>query len=148
MKRILIVCMVLGLLIGTVASAEARAQRKRVERTVEASYGPYPAPVLGCSDPLGPWACIEIATGSNDAFLTAKVTDAHGQPVFVQVTNGGGGTVATFCGETSKPIALDPGAGLRIYLSIPLWPLELHLDCPAHRIKTTGTISLTLSNLP
>lgn len=49
------------------------------------------------------------------AFFTARVTDAHGQPVAVDVFAfgprthdgrvGGGGRIATFCGETPKPIS-------------------------------------------
>ena len=54
MKRLLIMFMVLGLVVGSVATAEAsKKKRTRLERTIEESYGPYPAPVTGCSEPLG-----------------------------------------------------------------------------------------------
>ena len=151
MKRILIVLMVLGLLAATVVTAEAKGlNRRRVERTVEGSYGPYPAPVTGCNEPLGSWSCVSIPTRTTEAFFTAKVTDAHGQPVFVEVysfTQWGGQHVTTFCGETTEPIRFEAGEELNFYVALPLWPVS-SLDCPANRIKTTGTISVTLSNLP
>lgn len=149
MKRVLTFFMILGLVAGSVATADAKKPRQRVERTVEGEYGPYPAPVTNCSEPLGAWACMEISTGPKDRFFTAKVADAHGQPVFVQATNGAGHTIATFCGDASTPVAIEPGAGLRFYVSgVPFLFADLFLDCPANRIKTTGTISVTLSNLP
>src|SRR5688572_27216627 len=87
MKRFLILYMVLGLLAGSVATADAKRTRKptRVERTIEENYGPYPAPVTGCNEPLGGWACVVVPTGTNESFFTAKVMDAHGLPVFVEV---------------------------------------------------------------
>ncbi len=148
MKRFLIVIMVAGLFAGSVATAEAKkAPRKRVERTVEGSYGPYPAPITGCNEPLGAWACLTVDTGPREAFFTAKVTDAHGQPVFVEVL-GTGGPREVFCGETAEPIAISPGTSLQFHIGLNNWPGHTGLDCPAYRIKTTGTISVTLSNLP
>lgn len=151
MKRFLILFMVLGLIAGSVATAEAKGTKRptRVERTVEGSYGLYPAPVTGCNEPLGSFACMVVATRSNEAFLTAKVTDAHGQPVFVEVQSGRGIPLATFCGKTTEPIRFYPGAQLYFYVAQPVWPTsDAALDCPAHRVKTAGTISVTLSNIP
>ena len=173
MRRYLIGFLVLGLMAGSVATAEAKkrpakrqarqeakqnqktkqegkqeakqgASEPRVERTVEESYGPYPAPVTGCNSVLGPYACLIIPTDSREAFFTAKVSDAHGLPVFVEVR--GGGLNARFCGETKKPIRFRPGAELYFNVALPYWGIQTH--CPAHSIKTTGTISVTLSNLP
>lgn len=143
MKRFLILVMVLCLVAGSVATAQAKKIKKpsRVERTVEGTYGPYPAPVTGCNEPLGSWACLNIATGPEERFFTAKVTDAHGQPVFVEVK---GGTQAAFCGETTSPIEFQPGSSLQFHVGLNNWLVSLH--CPANRIKTTGTISVTLSN--
>ena len=159
MRAFLIGCMSLGLMAGFVGTAEASHKPKpkptRVERTVEARYGPYPAPVTGCNSALGKFACAIITTRPTEAFFTAKVTDAHGQPVFVQVEFwcGGYGTSvgyqcsqdAHFCGETRKPIRFPSGAKLAFYVGVNNgWP---QTTCPAHSIKTTGTISVTLSNM-
>lgn len=149
MKRSVVLLMVLGLVAGSVTTAEATQAKgpTRVERTVEGSYGPFPAPVTGCNGVLDPFACLIVPTRSNERFFTAKVSDVHGQPVFVQVRSNGR-TIAVFCGETTKPIAIEPGAGLEFFLVLPMWPAEARPECPANRVKTTGTISVTLSNLP
>lgn len=120
----------------------------RTERTVQGEYGPFPAPVTGCNGVLDPFACLVVGTGMKEHFFTAKVTDLHGQPVFVQVKSGGSHTVAVFCGETDHPIRFPQGSTLEFMLAIPKWPGEMHLDCPASRVKTTGKISVTLSNKP
>lgn len=51
MKRFVIMFMVLGLVAGSVATVEAKGKKRdiRIERTVEGSYGPYPAPITGCN---------------------------------------------------------------------------------------------------
>lgn len=152
MKRFLILVLVLGIFAGSVATAEAKGkkQRSRVERTVEATYGPYPAPVTGCNELLGPWACAEVPTRTNEISFTAKVTDAHGQPVFVEAWVGNRRVV--FCGETKEPISFPAGSTIYFHVGLPDWPPlvnpSISADCPANRIKTTGTISVTLSNLP
>ena len=149
MKGFLIGVLVLGLMAGS-GMAEAKERRAkqapgpRVERTLERSYGPYPAPVTGCNSVLGPYACVIIPTRATEAFFTAKVTDAHGQPVSVEVR--AGGEYTQFCGETEQPIRIQPGAELHFFVGLPY--SEIQTDCPAHSVKTAGTISVTLSNLP
>lgn len=144
MKRFLIMFMVLGLIAGSVATAEAKRRQKptRVERTVEGSYGPYPSPVTGCNEPLDKYYCLAVETRSEESFFTAKVTDAHGQPVFVWVGGAGrGNSPATFCGETTEPIWFPAGAELHFYVADPAPSLvDPPLDCPTNRVKTTGTI--------
>ena len=144
MKRFLILFMILGLIAGSVATAEAKKGQKstRTERTVGGSYGPYPAPVTGCNSPLGKWACMNIQTRATERFFTAKVTDAHGLPVFVEVY--GGGVVARFCGETREPVSFPAGSELQFHIGLNNWLVSP--DCPAHRVKSTGTISVTLSS--
>jgi hypothetical protein len=127
---------------------DTKKSRSRTERTVEGEYGPFPAPVTGCNGVLDPFACLIVQTRSSESYFTAKVTDVHGQPVFVQVKSGGSQTIATFCGETEHPIPFNRGASLEFMLVLPKWPGEMHLDCPASRVKTTGTISVTLTNAP
>ena len=157
MKRFLVVFLIAGLLAGSVATAEAKrkkAKKKkapRVERTVEGHYGP----LAGCNTIVtGSLACIVVKTNPTEAFFTAKVADAHGQPVFVQVFNSGGGRVRTFCGETTRPVSLDPGSTLEFRIApTPYffnhwgWEWLGPLDCP-YRIHTSGSITVTLSNLP
>lgn len=146
MKRFLILSLVVGLIGGSVATAEAKGKKRptRVERTVEGSYGPYPAPVTGCNEPLGYFSCLRVQTRPTEAFFTAKVTDTHGQPVLFHA----GG--ANFCGETPEPIPFSPGTELHFHVAEPEWPTSdaFLRDCRTNRVKTIGTISVTLSNLP
>ena len=153
MKRFLILVLVLGLIAGSVSTAAASKKTKRVERTVEGNYGVVPEPTTGCNADRGSFACVVVDTRLREAFFSAKVTDAHGQPVFVQVVTPGGGRVATFCGETTHPISFDAGSRLE-FLIEPAPYFFSHwgvgwvgpLDCP-YRMKTSGSISVTLSNL-
>lgn len=152
MKRFMVMFLILGLIAGSVVTAEAKKKKKpkRVERTVEGSYDLPPLVVAGTCAQSGAIGCVLIATGSEEAFLTAEVTDAHGQPVSVQVSANTDGeigddvTFGTFCGETTEPIPFDPGSELHFWVGS-LGP-EL-AGCPPG-IATTGTVTVTLSNLP
>ena len=157
MKRFLIGFTVLGLIVGTVVTAEAKKPQKRVERTVEGSYEtqfvPYGGWVTDTCAAEATVGCMAIETRSNEAFFTAKVEDAHGQPVLVTVTDvgtpqfGPSRTYGTFCSETEEPIAFDRGEDLRF--SAGYWDpgLPSWASC-SPGFGTTGTISVTLSNLP
>ncbi len=149
MKRFLIMFMVLGLVGGSVATAEGAKMKKkatRVERTVEASYECQPAvfpPV--CSGQYR----LHVETRATETFFTAEVSDAHRQPLYVDVyeTHRGKSRLAgSFCGETSEPIAFHPGAELTF--SIDIWIRVAPISCPGGRFATNGTTSVTLSNLP
>jgi hypothetical protein len=154
MKRFLILLMVIGLMAGSVATAEGAKRPRRVERTVEGNYAAPPELVTGCNADRGSFACIVVDARPTEAFFTAKVTDAHGLPVFVQVVTEGGGRVGTFCGETTRPVSFDAGSSLEFLIEptpyfFSHWGTEWlgPLDCP-YRIQTSGSISVTLSNLP
>lgn len=145
MKRFLIGFMMIGLVAGSVATAEAKQpHRKKVERTVVGSYTPYPAPVTGCNAPLGSFACLIVPTRTTERFVTVKVTDTHGQPVYFEVSSAG--ISAGFCGKTARPVAIRPGSDLEVDVGLPRWGFQT--QCPASSVKTTGTIRVMLSNLP
>lgn len=157
MKRFLIMFMVLGLVAGSVATAEAAKGPRRVERTVKRSYECNP---FGVWPPVCGWNHIPVETRVTEAFFTAKVTDAHGQPLYVEVYEGARSFwadaydglaeqpadrfVGSFCGETSEPMAFDPATS-SLTFSIVLGSPPL--DCPAGRFATSGTARVTLSNL-
>lgn len=159
MKRFLILVIALGLIAGSVATAEAGRKAKkpnRDERTVTGSYKtqfvPYGSLVYGpCTHPDAN-ACVRIQTEAGESSFTAKVSDAHGQPVMVTVTSPGSNTewfeYGTFCGETKEPISFDPGVDLVFHIGYwdPYLPTELP-NCPPG-LGTTGTVSVTLSDRP
>ena len=157
MKRLLIVFMVLGLVAGSVSTAGATKKKpKRVERTVEGGYGTVPDPLTGCDGRLGSgsFGCVVVDARPSERFFTAKVMDAHGQPVLVRVVTATGRKVGTFCGETAQPVSFEGGSRLE-FLFEPTPDLWSHwgaewlgpLTCP-YRLKTSGSISVTFSNLP
>ncbi len=148
MKRSLILLLALGLIAGSVASAEAKKRPRRVERTVEGSYGPLPAllETARCDDASGASACVVVETRPTETFLTAKVTDAHGQPVYVEVDGDGIDGPTRFCGETRRPIRFEPGTTLHFrFEPIPYPWSTWGIDCWT---VSTGSITVTLSNLP
>ena len=156
MKRFLITFMVLGLIAGSVSAAGATGRKpKRVQRTVEGSYGAVPESTTGCNADMDTFTCLVVDVRPRESFFTAKVTDAHGQPVFVQVLTQGGDRVTTFCGETTEPVPLNSQGSKLEFLIEPApnffsnWGVGWlgPLGCP-YRLETFGSISVTLSNLP
>jgi hypothetical protein len=153
MKRSLILLMLLGLIAGSVSTAEAKKTVKpvRVERTVEATYtGPWlPFGNWDCA-PSDHRGCVTITTGPRESFLTGKVTDAHGQPVLVKVwseyESSGARPIfyGSFCGETTDPVRFPAGVTLKLWVGYfdPSVP-----ECGVG-LATTGTVDVTLSNLP
>ena len=146
MKRLLMVVVTSALVVGSVTAAEAD-EPARIEpvRMEEASYGaPFVAQVTGCSLSGRRFGCLYVNPLPNEAFFTARVTDAHGQPVAFEVFWGPPyrRQHRFFCGEVTSPFRFDPGAEeLAFYVGI-VWPLDVY--CPTSRAATTGTIQVTM----
>jgi hypothetical protein len=142
-RRLLTAAIALGLVAGGVRSAEAKPPA-RTERTIHGSYAAYPAPATGCNDPLGSWACMIVRARPTERFVSVKVTDTHGLPVYFSVYNPGTGFFADFCGETETPLLVDRIRYMEIEVGVSRWAVQTH--CPASSVKTTGTIKVTLSD--
>ena len=154
-KRFLILLMVLGLIAGSVATAEAKRTKKptRIERTFTGGYKtPFVPLNAGCSR-TGGRGCVTVNTRSTESFFTARVTDTLGLPIFVQVwedTDGWGEEDVlhgTFCGETTEPIYFPPGTELHFWVGF-TYSFAPYESCPGGLNATTGTITVTLSNRP
>ena len=146
MKRLLIIITTLGMLIGSGGTASADGEPAREGRTVQLDYEAPWLPYSGnCA--LSHSTCASIQTQGGEASLTAKVTDAHGQPVVVSVWSGDA-RYGTFCGETTEPISFDPGAELRFSVGgfLP-FGVSPSADC-LPGLATTGTIAVTLYGPP
>lgn len=151
MKRLMSLILISALTVGVTATAHAeRTVAKRVERTVEGSYGsPFMPFSGGCPQSGG---CVPISTRARESYFTAKVTDAHALPVFVQVWAETDGDIVmdelfgTFCGETTKPIRFRPGTELYFWVGYTFSRAD-YGSCPGGIIATSGTVSVTLSNL-
>ena len=152
MKRFLMMFMILGLIAGSVAAAEAKKRPQRLERTVEASYTQQFLDDPYCWQTGG--SCIRIKPHKGEAFFTATAVDDHGQPVLVTAwgpETGQGSQrhyYGSFCGETDEPIAFMPGFDIDLRVDLPggNGSPSVVADCPM--FGTSGTISVTLSDLP
>ena len=143
MKRLLILVVTMAMTIGGIANVEA-TQSVRSERTLRGSYRPYPSPATGCNEALGSWACMIVRTRPTERFVSVKVTDAHGLPVYFSLFSPGTGFWTEFCGETTRPVPIPAGSNLEIEVGVSRWVAQT--ACPTSSVKTTGTIAVTLSN--
>ena len=148
MKRTLILMMVIGLVVGSVATAEAGKKKrkpKRVERTLEYRYD---QPSIGAPGAGGVTVNPGIATGPDDLFVSIETTDDVSPSPSVRFswdTDGDGqnDTGVTICGGvTEEPVPLPGSVELGVFTYILPGP-----DCPTG-FSTTGTIKVTFSNMP
>jgi hypothetical protein len=156
MKRSIVALLVLGLIFGSLmGAAEAKKKKKKPVAPVKVTrvaQGTYTAPggaAGNCTQTDGV-GCMTIASGANEQYLTAKVTDSHGQPVAVAVKadlDGNGDTetfYGTFCGETKDAIQIQPGAEIVFWVG--LTPDTAPTGC-APGEATKGTLDVTFSNM-
>ena len=161
MKRILVLVMVLGLVFGSIAAAEAGKKKKKpkvpvkVERVVEVSYdhpgigatvagqgGGYP---VSFPDPM------DIPVTAEELYIKVEIVDASGQKVAGSIGQGdvdGNGVnddlYGTFCGSHPEPIPLAaPGSPI-----VGIYAFNGVCEDGSPSVMTSGTIKITLSNLP
>jgi hypothetical protein len=154
-KRAAVLVMILSLVVGTVAVAEAAKKKKkpkRIERTVEGTYDAPPLVIAGTCAQTGAIGCVAIATGPGETFIkSAKVTDSHGQPVVVSVSANTDGEIGddvsygAFCGELTEPMSFDAGVELHLWVGV---IEEVVNEACAPGLATTGSVTVTLSNMP
>lgn len=155
MKRIVIISVLLGLILGAVSTAEAGKKRKKpkkITRTVEVTYD---GPAIGVGA-VGIGACLvalnscgEVPTGPDDLYMMVEVTDQSGTDVSVDLGQdtdpnalGTETDLGSICGKSETPIAIQaPGVPITTFP----WAIG-GPSCPG--VGTTGTIKFTFSNLP
>ena len=164
MKRTLILMMVIGLVFGSIATAEAGKKKKkaapvRIEEVVEVPYqgsnigAATPAYTGGAClvDPTMPFSCKSaIPSLAEAAFIKVEVIDATGQKAggFISQGDTDGDGISDgygqFCGAHAEPVAMStPGAPVDISLY-----MGVCSDASGPSIATTGTIKVTFSNMP
>lgn len=147
MKRILVLMMIMGLIFGSVATADAKKKKKKKAapyvRVVEGTYD-NPAPGIGGVVTLnGAGGTMEVPTGANELFMNVEITDDSGQPAYFGIAEGGS-IIAGFCGSTPEPMSITPGSAYNI--TVTMGPgLE---DPTCAGVATTGTIKATLTTVP
>lgn len=107
--------------------AEAKKKRKKVPKKVtrEASAA-YDTPAIGHPDAvagcLGSMGCATFEVGPKEKFVTLRIEDSLGTPVYAlggQDLDGDGFADTAFrsCGETTEPVAIEPGYELNLLIS-------------------------------
>lgn len=160
MKRTITLLLVLGLLVGAtmgVAEAKKKKKVKRVERTAELTYQ---CP-CGPSTPAGSqgvWAGPDgsrlgggpVPSGVDDKFVKVEVADQSGGDVYVELAQDTDGDlqseteIGSVCSSTDEALAVpSPGTDVTIYVYEGTCGTD---GGPA--VATTGTVTLTFSNLP
>lgn len=151
MKKAMSVAVIIGLLVGSFAIPAEAGKKKKVTRKAQGTYA-APATIVGSCTQTDGIGCMTIQSGPKESYVTAKVTDSHGQPVIISVEADldGDSTTETqygvFCGETEEPIKIDPGAAVIFWVSV----ATAFIDAPgcAPGVGTSGTLDVTFSNLP
>lgn len=146
MKRFLIMFMVLGLVAGSIATAEAGKKKKKKAPYVRVVEGTYanPAPGIGGVGTLsGAGGTLDVPTAANEYYMSVEVTDDSGQDTYFSI-----GADATFagggCTKTESPFPITPGTAYSIIVTI-----GPGLDDPTCAgVATSGTIKVTLTEVP
>jgi hypothetical protein len=157
MKKTVVTFMVLAL-VGSALAAPAIAGKKkkkkpvRVERVVETTYD---LAALGIGAPAGTGACPaatnscgRAATGLEEKYVVVEIADASGTATAFSLGQdtdpaalGTEHDLGEFCGTTGDvPIEIVPGAEILVF------PWAAGPACAS--VGTTGTVTLTISNLP
>lgn len=148
MRKLLVAAVVVGLVGGAVATAEAGKKKapKRVTREAEAAYiAParlYWAPT---GDNIGG---ARFPTGANESYVSVTIEDTAGMDVSAAVGQDpeGDATVTTtdFCTTTAEPVPIEPGLEVTVFV----YAGPCTAPQPAPAFATQGTIIATFSNLP
>ena len=160
MKKTLSTLVVLGLIFGAFMAppAEAKKKKKRVQRVVEIDYTlgnlgvatPVRTGGVCFVDPTMPASCKEVPVSASEKYIKVEVADASGTtvPGFISQGDTDGDDIADgygqFCGGHAEPVQLtSPGT----VVGISMYPGTCS-GAAGGGIPTTGTIVVTLSNMP
>jgi len=135
---------------GAPMADAAKKGKKKKTRTMESVYD---SPAIGSGDATGVCSgsngCATFAIGPTERFISFKIEDQLGLPVYATVGQDQNpddqftDVVGKFCGETEEPFAIQPGAEVIVWV----WALPgANPACPG--AATTGTVTAKISNLP
>ena len=149
MKRVLVLLLVLGVVLGTLTTAEAaKKKKKKSKKVVRVASEDYLAPAYFYWAPTGDnIGGVSIPSGLGERFVSVEIKDDSGMNVSAAVGQDpeGDGTVATtdFCTKTDKPLPIEPGLEVTVFVYV--GPCTSPAG-PA--FATQGTVKVTFSNLP
>lgn len=158
MKKILILMMVVGLMVGATTADAAqkkkkkkRAEPQKVEREATGTYTSTAVIGAGLCAQEDAVNCVRIPAGPEEIYVKAVVKDNTGQtvPVAVKADLDGDNRTeklyGTFCGETEEPIQIDPGVEITFWVG---HSRDTATDGRACAPPTQGSIVVTFSNMP
>ena len=163
MKKTLSTLVIMGLIFGAFMAAPAEAKKKkkkavRTQRVVEIDYtlgnigAATPAYTGGVCfvDPTMPASCKEVPVMASEKYIKVEVQDSSGTtvPGFISQGDTDGDGISDgygqFCGAHEAPVQLtSPGTAV----GVSMYPGTC-ADASGGGIPTTGTIKVTLSNMP
>ena len=156
MKRAIVLCLILGLVFGSIATAEAGKKKKKKKksapyvRVVEGTYD-RPAPGIGGVVTVsGQGGTLDAPSAANERFLSIEIVDDAGQPVYWGLSHqdengdGAGDIVTGGCGSTETPLEIVPGYSYTI--TVTTGPGAEAPTCPG--VATSGTIKAIFTEVP
>ena len=148
MRKLVVLALVTGLVVGSVASAEA-GKKKAPKKTTRSAEAAYIAPARLYWAPTGDnIGGASFPTAAGESYVTIDIEDNAGMDVSAAVGQDpeGDGTVATtpFCTSTEEPLPIAPGLEVTVFVYVG----PCTNPSPAPAFATQGTITATFSNLP
>lgn len=148
MRKLLVAAVVTGLIVGSVASAEA-GKKKAPKKTTRVAEANYAAPARFYFAPTGDnIGGATFPTGAGETYVSITIEDDLGQDVSAAVGQDpeGDSTVTTtsFCTSTEEPVAIDPGLEVTVFV----YAGPCTDPAPAPAFATQGKIVATFSNMP
>lgn len=149
MRKLLVAAVVAGLVVGSVATAEAGKKKKAPKKTTRVAEATYIAPARFYYAPTGDnIGGATFPTGAGETYVSVTIEDDLGMGVSAALGQDpeGDNTVATtdFCTSTEEPLPIDPG--LEVIVFVYAGPCTSPQPAPA--FATQGTIIATFSNMP
>ena len=148
MRKLLVVAVVSGLLVSSVASAEA-GKKKAPKKTTRVAEASYVAPAYFYWAPTGDnIGGAVFPTGAGESYVSIEISDSAGMDVSAAVGQDpeGDNTVSTtsFCTSTEEPVPIEPGLEVTVFVYVG----PCTSPSPAPAFASQGTITATFSNLP
>ncbi|HWC14692.1 MAG TPA: hypothetical protein VG929_08855 [Actinomycetota bacterium] len=149
MKKLLVLLMVLGLIAGSIATAEAGKKKKKKAPAPRVMEVRYENPAIGINGVGGVCSgCPQIAVGAEERFISVEVKDDV-SPVpamrFSWDTDGDGrnDTGVVVCGsKTDAPLEVPPGVSMTAFPYLLPGPA-----CPTG-FAVSGSIKITFTATP
>jgi hypothetical protein len=152
MRKSITLLLTASLAVGAFSAPMADAAKKKKKQVIRKASATYDTPAIGHPDVAvacsGANGCAAFAVGAKERFAAFNVTDSAGQAVYVnggQDLTGDGlaDTSFSFCGKTDKPVPVEPGYQLNLFISALPGGVP---DGPCAGVGTSGSVDGLFSN--